>query len=138
MAAARRTVDGHRGAPGRPTGVAVPVARSQDMGSLIIMGKIESGVCKQGTKLIVYPNKTKVEVRRARIGPSPLEIALSVLALHGRPSAVMAGSSSSSQAHRLSPRAAAGGLVSQSKTGKAKQPPPRSRSGYSGVLSVGR
>ncbi len=39
------------------------------MGSLIIMGKIESGVCKQGTKLIVYPNKTKVEVCTAREYP---------------------------------------------------------------------
>ena len=32
------------------------------MGQLVIMGKIESGMCKKGTKLIMYPNKNKVEV----------------------------------------------------------------------------
>jgi len=49
------------------------IDKFKDMGSLIIMGKIESGLCKKGTKLMMYPNKHKVEVTQVAIDEAVVE-----------------------------------------------------------------
>jgi peptide chain release factor subunit 3 len=49
------------------------IDKFKDMGQLVIMGKIESGMCKKGSKLIMYPNKNKVEVISVSIDEGVVE-----------------------------------------------------------------